>query len=527
MKPLTLKNIAALFSGCSEPVANGSRTVSGLSKDSRIVRPGDLFVCIAGAEHDSHLYVLEALSRGASGLVVNIGGLENAGVSVPEGTFVIKVKDTRTALPVIACALYNNPSHSMMMVGVTGTNGKTTTTRMVAAILRVAGMRVGTIGTLGAEIDGTAIESEHTTPEADDLQRILAEMRDRGADAVVMEVSSHALAQHRTDGIAFNAGVFCNLTQDHLDFHGTMERYFDAKAVMFTKYPVDYPRPDGSSFIAAITVSQWEGREMVTLARGDIITFATDDSPAVMRAEDVLLSADSVRFKAVYDSGIEKFDFQVALPIGGAFQVGNALGAISACLRLGIPKETISTGLAALPPVPGRFESVPVENGEFSVIVDYAHTPDGLENLLRSARELNPARIIVVFGCGGNRDRTKRPKMGRLAATLAEVAIVTSDNPRHEQPGDIISEILTGMDKSKNPEQRARIITEPDRRAAISLAINMAVEGDMVLIAGKGHEAIQIVEDKNFDFDDRKVARELLAVRSPIVERKALDTDGN
>jgi UDP-N-acetylmuramyl-tripeptide synthetase len=508
-KLLTLNDIAALFPR-SAVSGNGAATITGISRDSRSVRPGELYLCIRGGQHDSHRYALDALAAGVAGLVVNVGGLDSAGVTVPDGTFILAVKDTRVALPIIACAYYGNPSHSMTMVGVTGTNGKTTTTRMVASILRAAGMRVGTIGTLGAEIDGAAIESDHTTPEADHLQQILAQMRDMGGDAVVMEVSSHALAQHRTDGIAFNAAIFCNLTQDHLDFHSTMEQYFETKALLFSRYPVDYPRPDGSAFIAVITISQWEGRELVTLARGDIITFATDDSPAVLRAEDVSLSAESVRFLTLYDSGIEKNEFRIELPIGGAFQVGNALGAIGACLRLGVSRETIATGLKALPAVPGRFESVPVLNSAFSVIVDYAHTPDGLENLLRSARDLKPARIIVVFGCGGNRDRTKRPRMGRLAATLADVAIVTSDNPRHEAPDEIIEEILTGMDPGGNPDQKASVIVEPDRRSAIAAAISMAREHDMILIAGKGHETVQIVGDAEIEFDDREVARELL-----------------
>lgn len=474
--------------------------------------PGDLFVCIRGGNHDSHRFVGEALASGACGIVVDTDGLDRAGVTVPADTFVLTVKDTREALPLIACAYYDNPANTMCMVGVTGTNGKTTTTRMVASILRAAGRSVGTIGTLGAELDGDPIDSAHTTPEADQLQLILATMRDRHADAVVMEVSSHALAQRRTDGIAFNAAIFTNISQDHLDFHHTMEEYFETKAALFSRYPIDYPRPDKSAFIAVITISQWQGRELVTLARGDIVTFATDDSPAVLKAEDILLSADSVQFRAKYDSGVEKYDFEVKLPIGGAFQVGNALGAIGACLRLGIPQETIALGLAQMPGVPGRFESVPTNGSGFSVIVDYAHTPDGLENLLKSARELKPARIITVFGCGGNRDRTKRAKMGRLAASISEIAIVTSDNPRHEPPEEIIAEILTGMqpDSPSSSHHFAKVLVEPDRRSAIARAIDLAREGDMILIAGKGHETYQIVGDSILDFDDRTVARELL-----------------
>lgn len=492
---------------------DGQAAVEGISRDSRSVQPGDLFVCIKGEAHDSHRYALEALARGAAGIVANVGGLAAAGISIPNSVAVITVKDTRKALPLIACAFYRNPSQSMQAIGVTGTNGKTTSTLMVAAILRAAGKSVGTIGTLGAELNGTPIESEHTTPEADQLQQILAKMRDLGADAVVMEVSSHALAQHRTDGIAFSGAIFSNLTRDHLDFHNTMEEYFDAKAQLFSRYPVDYPREDKSAFVAVITISQWEGRELVTMARGDIVTFATDDSPAVLRADNIVLCADSVSFRAVYDAGIERYNFDVRLPIGGAFQVGNALGAIGMCLRLGIPRDTVAAGLAALPGVPGRFESVPTMDLGFSVIVDYAHTPDGLENLLRSAAELNPSRIITVFGCGGNRDRTKRPIMGAIAASLSQIAIVTSDNPRNEEPDSIIAEITKGIDAEQEPGVGAEVIVEADRREAIKLAINRADAGDMVVIAGKGHETYQIVGDHVLDFDDRVVASGYIAER--------------
>jgi UDP-N-acetylmuramoyl-L-alanyl-D-glutamate--2,6-diaminopimelate ligase len=327
-----------------------------------------------------------------------------------------------------------------------------------------------------------------------------------------MEVSSHALAQYRTDGIAFNAAVFTNLTQDHLDFHGSMDAYFEAKARLFAEYPILYPRPDKRIFVSVINTSLWEGRDLVTMARGDVLTYATvPGDPAVLRAEEVQLAPDSARFTAAYDSGVERFSFPVTLPIGGAFQVGNALGAIGATLRLGIKPDVIAQGLAALPPVPGRFEPVPTGDRGFSVIVDYAHTPDGLDNLLRSARELQPTRILCVFGCGGNRDRTKRPIMGRLAGTLAEVAIVTSDNPRREDPQAIINEILAGMDRSQDPAIAAEITVEPDRRAAIHLAISQARPGDIVLIAGKGHEDYQILGDTKYYFDDREVAREALS----------------
>lgn len=486
--------------------------ITGITHDSRSVQPGHLFVCLRGQHFDGHQFALDALRRGAAAIVGQQGVFEEMGISLPAKIPVVHVPDTRRALALLACAFYEDPSHSLKVIGVTGTNGKTTTVRMIASILRAAGERVGTIGTLGAELDGEWLPSEHTTPEANQLQELLATMRDRGAQSVVMEVSSHALALYRTDGIAFRGAAFTNITQDHLDFHKTMEAYFQAKARLFSEYPVLYPRPDKAVFVSAINVSQWEGRELVTLARGDVITYSLHvEDPAVLRPDQVALSPEATRFVAFYDSGTEKWEMPIQLPLGGAFQVGNALAAIGLTLRLGVDKRTIAQGLATMPAVPGRFERVPTGDRGFSVIVDYAHTPDGLENLLHSAQQLNPTRILCVFGCGGNRDRGKRPLMGRLAATQADIVIVTSDNPRHEDPQAIIQEILTGINPTTDPQIKAQVFVEPDRRAAIYKAISLAAPGDIVLIAGKGHEDYQIVGDTKHPFDDRLVAQEALA----------------
>ncbi len=484
--------------------------ISGITHDSRAIKPGMLFVCLKGEKHDGHKFALQAVEQGAAALLVSKNGLESANVQLPPGVSVITVPDTRKALPLAACAFYKNPSHQLKMIGVTGTNGKTTSALMIAAILRAAGQKVGVIGTLGAELDGIRYPSEHTTPEADQLQSLLADMHNDGADSVVMEVSSHSIDQERTAGIAFNAVVFTNITQDHLDYHKTMDAYFDTKARLFSEYPVKYPRSDGRAFLSVINVVQWEGRELVTLARGEIVTFSTTDTPGVLTVRDVSLSAESSHFTLIYDDGTKRFERQIDLSIGGSFQVSNALGAAACCLRLGKSIDDVAAGLASLKSVPGRFEAVRSEKLDFSVVVDYAHTPDGLDNLLKSARSLNPKRLITVFGCGGNRDRAKRPIMGRLAAEQSDVAIVTSDNPRHENRDDIISDILAGMDFESNSSLIAKTHILPDRREAIEFAIRTAQSGDIVLIAGKGHEDYQIVGEEVLPFDDRVVAGEIL-----------------
>jgi UDP-N-acetylmuramoyl-L-alanyl-D-glutamate--2,6-diaminopimelate ligase len=465
--------------------------VQGVSHDSRDVKPGDLFACLVGEKFDGHQYAGDAIARGAAALLAQSDHAD----SLPAGVPAILVPNTRRALPDAASAVYDDPSRSLKMVGVTGTNGKTTSTNLIASILNHAGITAGTIGTLGAELKGEDLPSEHTTPEADQLQALLAEMRRRGAQAVVMEVSSHALAQYRTDGTWYDAAVFTNLTQDHLDYHKTMDAYFAAKLRLFT----DYPAAGGKPFAASINIDDEYGRRLALVSRGRVLTYAVN-SAADIRATDVRLDAGRSAFRVETPEG----GFDAELHIGGAFQVYNALGAIGAALGLGISLDEIARGLAALSAVPGRFESVPTGRG-FHVIVDYAHTPDGLDNLLTSARRLNPRRIITVFGCGGNRDSKKRPIMGRIVAKGADVAIVTSDNPRNEDPQAIIDDILPGMGGAS-----ARVLVEPDRRTAIAAAIGEARDGDIVLIAGKGHEDYQIIGDEKFPFDDRQVAREVL-----------------
>lgn len=472
-------------------VANGPVEVRGITHDSRKVKPGDLFVCLIGNRFDGHAYAADAVAQGAAALVVQ----ENRAHSAPGVVPLLVVPHTRRALPALAAAIHGDPSRDLKLIGVTGTNGKTTTAFLIASILRAAGLRTGTIGTLGAELMGERLPSEHTTPEADQLQELLAEMRRRGAEAIAMEVSSHALAQYRTDGCAFDAGVFTNLTQDHLDFHTTFDAYFEAKRRLFREYPLE----SGKEFVASINRDDPRGEIVARETRGRAITYGVKFS-ADVTATDLRVEAGRTAFRAHTPSG--KLD--VKLRIGGAFQVYNALAAIGIGVGLGISLDVMREGLCSLAAVPGRFERVPTGRG-FDVIVDYAHTPDGLENLLASARRLNPSRLIVVFGCGGDRDRTKRPLMGRLVGMGAEVAVVTSDNPRSEEPMAIIEEILAGMN-----DVSAKVMVEPDRRKAIGLALCEARPGDIVLIAGKGHEDYQEIKGVKHPFDDRGVARELL-----------------
>ncbi len=472
-------------------VGNPRVEISGIAHDSRDVTPGCLFVCLVGSKHDGHDYVHEAIQRGAHAVCVQADRADALHNLAP----LLAVPDTRKALPHLAAAVHGHPSRELRLVGVTGTNGKTTTTQLIAAILQAGGLTSGVIGTLGARIGERELPSAHTTPEADHLQALLREMRAGGAQAVAMEVSSHALAQHRTDACAFDCAVFTNLTQDHLDFHKDMEDYYAAKRRLFT----DYAEWSPEGFVSVINVDDQWGRRLSGEASGRLLTYGVlNDADVSAKAIDA--RADSIRFRAKCPGG----DFEARLPFGGQFQVYNALAAICAAVGMGVEAECIAAGLAAARPVPGRFEPVSNDRG-FSVIVDYAHTPDGLANLLRAARSLKPRRILLVFGCGGDRDRGKRPQMGRLAAECADVAIVTSDNPRTEDPRAIIQDILAGMSGGA-----ANLIVESDRREAIRRAIELAQEGDIVLIAGKGHETYQIVGSERLPFDDRQVAREVL-----------------
>jgi len=451
-------------------VGDATTAVSGITHDSRRVQPGWIFCCVPGAVSDGHDHAPAAVQAGAAALLVE----RQLALDVPQ----VVVPNARAAVGHLAAAVWGAPAHSLLMVGVTGTNGKTTTTSLIADVLRASGMPTGVIGTLTGRF---------TTPEPCDLQQQLAEFVDEGIRAVVMEVSSHALELHRVNGCRFAVAVFTNLGRDHLDLHGTMERYFAAKALLFG--PALAER-------AVVNVDDVYGRLLLDAAQVPTVGFSSADMA------DLTVTPTS-----------HEYDWRgqhVRVGIGGAFNAMNSLAAATACAALGVEASTIADGLAAAGPVPGRFESVRAGQ-PFDVIVDFAHTPDGLREALGAARRATPAgRLIAVFGCGGDRDREKRPEMGAVAAELADLVVVTSDNPRSEDPLSIVNAVIGGVPQG----YRDRVLSEPDRRRALSVAFASARAGDVVVIAGKGHETTQTIGAQVLPFDDRAVARELLEAMS-------------
>jgi UDP-N-acetylmuramoyl-L-alanyl-D-glutamate--2,6-diaminopimelate ligase len=434
--------------------------IGDLAYDARAVGPGALFFCVPGSRADGHDFAPQAVENGAVALVVE----RPLDLDVPQ----LVVSDVRRAMAPVADEFFGRPSEELQIAGVTGTNGKTTTSFLLYSILAAAGRRPGLLGTIESRVGGERRPAIRTTPEAIDIQRALREMLDAGDSSCAMEATSHGSELGRLDRVRFAALVFTNLSQDHLDFHGTMERYFEAKRRLFTE--TEPP--------AAINVGDEWGRRLAA-DRPDALTFGF--------APDAEIGPRALE-------GIQ-------LKLRGRFNAENALGALAASRLLGIDDEAIVRGLEAVRGVPGRFEPV-AEGQPFEVIVDYSHKPEALESVLRTARELTEGRVICVFGCGGDRDRGKRPVMGRIASELADLAIVTSDNPRSEDPAAIIDEILAGVTRE--------VEVESDRAAAIERALSEAAEGDVVLIAGKGHEQGQEFADRTIPFDDREVARDVL-----------------
>lgn len=464
--------------------------IAGLAYDSRAVQPGSLFFALPGAKTDGGLYVEEAVRRGAVAVV------HENGVRVPRGAADVAVPCARTAMADLAAEFHGHPADKLRIVGITGTNGKTTTAFMVRDVLRAAGTDCGLIGTIHYEFGGRRLAAARTTPESLDLQRMFAEARQAGCGAVAMEVSSQGLAAERLRGTRFAAAVFTNLSVDHLDFHKTMEAYFNAKKRLF-----DALVDQGAPAPAVVNVDDPHGRRLAaepSLA-GRLVTFGCGADAAV-RATELRLSETRSSFLATGPWGAVR----VELNFAGRFNVLNALAAMAACGALGAAPETMAAALAQMTVVPGRLERIADPKGRH-VFVDYAHTEDALRNVLQTLRENASGRLICLFGCGGNRDRSKRPRMGAAVSEFADFAVVTSDNPRAEEPAAILAEILAGMDRSR-PH-----LVEPDRALAIRAALREARPGDVVLVAGKGHEPYQEIAGRMLHFDDREVVREALA----------------
>ena len=454
---------------------SGTTLISDMTHDSRRVSSGSLFCCVRGSVVDGHDFAIDAVRTGAAALLVDrhVSGVP---ADVPQ----IVVSDVRSAIGPMASAFHGFPSRRLMVVGVTGTNGKTTTCHLIASILRHAGVSVEVLGTL---------QGRFTTPEACDLQREFARMVDDGVRSVVMEVSSHALALHRVDGTGFAATTFTNLSQDHLDFHGDMESYFAAKARLFTS-------PFTS--VGVVNIDDEYGRRLAELAENAdvrIVPYSLDD------VSGIVVTPTTVEY--------DWRGRRVSMHMGGRVNVVNSLAAALTCRELGFDTETIAGGLAAAEPVRGRYESISIDR-DFVVLVDYAHTPDGLESLLGSLRDSlqdqeSAGRLIVVFGCGGDRDRAKRPLMCAFASRLADAVLVTSDNPRSENPQSIIDDIVAGVPES---HMSRIVLCDTDRRRAIHAALDLARAGDVVVIAGKGHEVTQSIGLEVLPFDDRVIVRE-------------------
>jgi UDP-N-acetylmuramoyl-L-alanyl-D-glutamate--2,6-diaminopimelate ligase len=459
--------------------------VSGLVYDNRLIESGALFFCVPGFTRDGHDFAADAVGRGAAALVVE----RTLNVPAPQ----LVVDSVRAAMAPAAASFYADPTAALNVVGITGTNGKTTTGFLVRELLEAGGRQTGLLGTVKGVVAGVEHAVQRTTPEAIDLQRTFREMVDGGDRACVMEVSSHALTLHRADAIHFDVAMFTNLTQDHLDFHPTMEDYFQAKRLLFV---AGDGRPGGAQ--AVINVDDPYGARLAAELGDDVTTFALH-AEATYRAHDLQTGFDGTRFSVQTPDG----PLEIRSPLRGEFNVSNALAALAAARALGVPAEICVAALANAGQVPGRFETVD-EGQPFAVLVDYAHTPDSLENVLRAARALTTHRLRVVFGCGGDRDRGKRPQMGEIARRLADDVIVTSDNPRSEDPEAIIAEILAGSGHD--------VVHDPDREAAIAHALREAQPGDVVVIAGKGHEQGQEFADGHkIPFDDVAVARAILA----------------
>lgn len=469
-------------------------SIADITADSRAVKENSLFIALDGATVDGHDYIDQAIAAGAVAVVVS------KPVKVRGDVCVITVADTRQAMMDAVPYFFDYPANEMRMIGVTGTNGKTTTTHMIRHILKAQGHKVGVIGTVHIMIGDTTYPINNTTPDVVDLQHILHQMVKEGVSHCVMEVSSHALDLGRVAGVEFDTAVFTNLTQDHLDFHKTFDNYLAAKCKLFEQ--VSYEGQHKLRKGAVINIDDPYGEKVVEKTTAPTITYSTRGAGS-LNANHIEMSTKSSEYVVQYNNQA----YPVSMNTTGLFNVYNTLAAIGACIHEGISMESIEEALKTFTSVPGRFELVE-EGQDFAVVVDYAHTPDGLENILETAEAIKENRIIVVFGCGGDRDATKRPIMGRIAAEHGDVIYVTSDNPRTEDPVQIVKDVEVGVKEGLREGTSYEVII--DRREAIQHAIGEAKTGDMVIIAGKGHETYQILKDKTIHFDDREEARQAL-----------------
>ena len=504
---MKLRDLATALEGMTTLPAKGlDSEVSGIAHDSRKVHEGSLFVAVRGFHSDGHRFVSQAVRQGAAAVVVEEGTAAEISFPVP----VIRVGDSRRALAKLAAAFYGHPSRGLRLVGITGTNGKTTTSYLVKSIVETAGSKAGLIGTIDYRIGDRIYPAPNTTPESLDLQQLLAEMVACGATYCVMEVSSHALALGRTEGCSFAAAAFTNLTQDHLDFHKDMESYFRAKLLLFSGLAPE-----------AAAVVNWDdirSAEIIRNTKARVITFGLMDSADIRPLGGVRHGITGLELTVATPSG----PVAVRSPLVGKHNVYNILTAVGIGIALGVSSDAIARGIGAMTAVPGRMEKVD-EGQAFGVVVDYAHTEDALVRLLQAVREVAQARVITVFGCGGDRDRTKRPKMGAAAIQGSDIVIVTSDNPRTEDPLAIIGEVEEGMrefgtrisllDAPPSPQGKTPYLVAPDRHEAIEVAIGMANPGDVVVLAGKGHEDYQIIGEQKIHFDDREEARKAIRRR--------------
>lgn len=473
-----LKNINII-----DATADMDTEITGICYDSRLIKPGDLFVAVRGFESDGHRFIPKAIEGGAAAVLCE---------AAPEGCGIyVQTDDCRLALALASREFFGDPAAEMVMIGITGTSGKTTTTYLLKHLLESKlGAKVGLIGTNGNIIGDELMHTEHTTPESYELHRLFRSMADAGCTHVVMEVSSHSLTLERVAGIRFDAAIYTNLSQDHLDFHGSMEEYAAAKSLLFRQ-----------SKVGIFNIDDPWCETMMKDATCRKLTYSTQNMTADLNAKDIRLTASGVRFAALYGDALAL----TRLGIPGMFSVYNALGVMAAGLALGISLDECADALSSAKGVKGRLEVLPIEK-DYSVIIDYSHKPDALENVLKTLKSVTKGRLICLFGCGGDRDRGKRPIMGRIAAENADLVIVTSDNPRTEKPEAIIEEILEGM---KGKRTARKVIS--DRAEAIAWALDNALQGDVILLAGKGHEDYQVVGHEKRHMDEREIVQQHLA----------------